>query len=320
MSARLDTASTGADTRTVRIAVMFALSLWAAGLGCGRSSYGSNLDGVCGDGEVRANVEECDDGNSDNDDGCSTRCLGCDYTADAIMVGENGHCYSRHAGPVGWDSANRACVSLGGHLVTYTDAEESDPVVLELLGEGSDSWMGLIAQEWRWLDGTIFLYSNWAEGEPSNSTGDRAGAQRTDGTWGVNRRDAGNGYLCEIPGWEIRAENGNAYRVGYEWVTWDTARSRCEQAGGHLATISSADEAIFIEESFPRSLWAGARADAGTTAFQWLDGEPFAYQRWSINEPSGDGTAASCVVSEVGGWRDSGCNATYPYLCEIDGE
>src|SRR5262249_5356271 len=49
----------------------------------------------CGDGFVRTSVEECDDGNTNDGDSCSAKCLACagDH---ALLLPETGHCYTRH--------------------------------------------------------------------------------------------------------------------------------------------------------------------------------------------------------------------------------
>lgn len=284
---------------------------------CGRSSYGPP-GGVCGDGELRPGVEECDDGNLDNADDCSSQCLRCDYPAAAITVGADGHCYSRHEGPVPLASAVDACTAVGGQLATFESAAQSDAVAAELLaGASTVYWLGLRAA-WYWIDGTPFLFTSWAAGEPSNSTADRAAAQRSDAQWEVYRQDSPLGFLCEVAGWTLRPDDGHAYRASYQAVSWATAQSRCEEAGGHLAIIADSDEAVFVEERFPAPMWVGARAEMGSTEFRWIDDQPLDFERWLPNEPATDGSAASCASSQAIGWRGNDCAMLLPYLCEAD--
>jgi hypothetical protein len=107
----------------------------------------------------------------------------------AIADGGNGHFYLPVAVPEGitWSQANGAASSLGGHLVTMTSLEENDFVLAQVrddiywtkYGRGASvgPWIGGYqlpgsvepANGWLWVTGAPFTYTNWAEGEPSNS-------------------------------------------------------------------------------------------------------------------------------------------------------
>src|SRR5258706_6189599 len=97
----------------------------------------------CGDGFLRASVEECDDGNTTDGDGCSAQCLACPGD-NAFLLPETGHCYTRHDQPATFAAAASACEADGSYLVTYTSGVEIHTVIDRLLRPTTTSnWIGL---------------------------------------------------------------------------------------------------------------------------------------------------------------------------------
>ncbi len=109
----------------------------------------------------------------------------------------------------------------------------------------------------------------------------------------------------------------SSYTLVKEAVTWAEAVERCEEMGGHLATITSREEEQKIidlaEAQGVRYIWLGGYTSAdesGNVRGHWITGEDFsAYQHWSSEEPSGkdlDGTAEDCImlwnIERLGGW------------------
>lgn len=80
---------------------------------------------------------------------------------------------------------------------------------------------------------------------------------------------------------------GSAYQIYTESVTWEEAKTRCEEMGGHLASITSAEEQSFIEElnSGSARLWIGGYRDDDHNWF-WVTGEPWEYTHWAAGEPN----------------------------------
>ena len=62
--------------------------------------------------------------------------------------------------------------------------------------------------------------------------------------------------------------NGRAYAVYDVSMTWHEAKAYCESLGGHLATITSAEEQLFvqslIEDGSMNQYWLGATETTGT--------------------------------------------------------
>lgn len=134
-------------------------------------------------------------------------------------------------------------------------------------------------------------------------------------------------------------EPESTYQLFIENVTWEEARDLCVERGGHLVTISDADELATVTdlaETYGVSLvWIGFyRGEDGE--IHWVNDEEIDYYIWGDGEPSGhdtDGTAEDygLLWRTDSGWiyNDSRNDpiSTYPgiysgniaYICEYDG-
>jgi len=136
--------------------------------------------------------------------------------------------------------------------------------------------------------------------------------------------------------------NGHKY-ARYEYnMTWETAMRFCEEHGGHLVTITSAEEQSAVEGLIKggRNLiyYIGCSDATDHGNYTWITGEPFSYSNWDpqLPEPSGseDGFNYGGIVNKaIGGYKQFGewlsnaddpdelnayrlCN--YGFICEID--
>ena len=81
------------------------------------------------------------------------------------------------------------------------------------------------------------------------------------------------------------------YTFVHQCLTWEQARQWCEDNGGHLATISSADELNQVVAQLPAegvvSCWLGGYRTGDGWA--WVDGSDFGYTAWAAGEPNNEG-------------------------------
>ncbi|XP_015257805.1 PREDICTED: galactose-specific lectin nattectin-like [Cyprinodon variegatus] len=92
----------------------------------------------------------------------------------------NGNCYHYVSLPMNWASAEKNCMSMGGHLASVHNLREYHQIqnVIKMASYGSNSaWIGgYNAQKtslWFWSDGSEFHYTNWCPGEPNNVQGNQ---------------------------------------------------------------------------------------------------------------------------------------------------
>ncbi len=125
--------------------------------------------------------------------------------------------------------------------------------------------------------------------------------------------------------------DGRSYKVYTTKMTWEQAKDYCQSLGGHLVTITSAEEQDFVSNLVIKTdlaCWIGAYA-SGTT-FKWVTDEPFSYTNWDDGEPSrnynssdepyvgiyANNTATS--YSTTGKWNDFSANTgtVKGFVCE----
>jgi hypothetical protein len=137
--------------------------------------------------------------------------------------------------------------------------------------------------------------------------------------------------------------NGHSYQLVPvpSGVSWTTARAAAEAAGGHLATIGSAEESDFVIAlataqgrtyftSRDVGPWLGGYQPNPTAALEpaggwaWVDGTPWSFTMWHAGQPDDDGNESYLDVfwrDGVLGWNDS-ADAPSPqvmaYIVEFD--
>ena len=129
---------------------------------------------------------------------------------------------------------------------------------------------------------------------------------------------------------------GSMYYLSKTSNLWHYAKNICEDSGGHLATVTSHEENMYLANinfectdcisSFSTSLWLGGVYDEYWT---WLNGEEFNYNNWQIGEGD-DGILNRAIVMnyaygiyldhELGQWSDDTRNQFVMYVLEIESE
>lgn len=139
---------------------------------------------------------------------------------------------------------------------------------------------------------------------------------------------------------------GHYYYAYADVLTWTQAKSACEKAGGHLATITSAEEQAAVldylrEGSGLSGYWLGGTDAAQEGDWRWVTGETWSYTNWDAEQPDNlysldnisptgehDEDYLGIAVSDRnwannGFWNDfsdnhAGSDTSLGYLCEWD--
>jgi hypothetical protein len=70
--------------------------------------------------------------------------------------------------------------------------------------------------------------------------------------------------------------NGRRYKFLDEGLTWHKAKERCEELGGHLATVNSAEELAFLVKLCRgRYAYLGGTDENREGQWEWITGEPW---------------------------------------------
>ena len=124
------------------------------------------------------------------------------------------------------------------------------------------------------------------------------------------------------------------YKIFNEAVTWKQAKIRCEELGGHLATITSEKEYNIILNLLPKNerhlYWLGATDNEQEGKWKWLTGEPFIFTKWHKGEPN-DGFGQEDFLNLTNywpsynnqwGWNDENGNRVISgatgFICEYE--
>ena len=121
--------------------------------------------------------------------------------------------------------------------------------------------------------------------------------------------------------------NGYYYKVYKESLTWEEAKTKCEDLGGHLCVITSQEENDFVKGlvseaiGTPSGKWDGAWIGCygQSPQWYWLDGSKVGYTSWYPGQPDyvGAGPVYNGVIMVSGLWHDSSAGGKYPrFVCE----
>ncbi len=132
------------------------------------------------------------------------------------------------------------------------------------------------------------------------------------------------------------APDGSAhhYRIYKGVAKWSEARAFCEALGGHLATLTTAEENAFVYrfmwDSGVTTAYFGLSDEARNGNWVWVTGEPFEYSNWHKGQPSYSGTGKAAERYGMylfkhldGTWNDAHFyehweNLFCPFICEWD--
>ena len=241
-----------------------------------------------------------------------------------------GHRYQVFDESLSWTEARIRCALLGGHLVSIGDAEEQAFVEKLVTGHAKENyWIGLydLEGEWKWEDGTAYDYTNWDLDaktdiqKPDNHSGEEyfgklyaKSAEFEDwscnaGKWDDAADEADEavplskyGYVCEWDTLNAKKAEGTAQGIllhgthlyqlfEQEGITWQEAKTLCEEKGGHLVTVTDADEekaleSLLADAATAKGYYMGASDAEEEGKFQWVTGEEFSYTHWGEQGPN----------------------------------
>jgi len=125
--------------------------------------------------------------------------------------------------------------------------------------------------------------------------------------------------------------NAHHYAVFDNCKSWEEASEYCQSRGGHLATISSAEEnsAVFsyIRQVGYESAYFGLSDSSSEGTWSWISGENTNYLNWHSGEPNGESSTEDYAMFYYkfsdGTWNDgefgSGTsNGGTAFICEWD--
>ena len=123
---------------------------------------------------------------------------------------------------------------------------------------------------------------------------------------------------------EWKIFKGAQYAKGEDELTWEEARSKCQEAGGDLVTIHTWEVHNFIHDEWGDSFdaWIGLTDKETEGVYKWASGVQFEYNNWypSCSAPQNDDNDnKDCVRWESfvdGRWDHADCAQEEKFFCE----
>ena len=121
--------------------------------------------------------------------------------------------------------------------------------------------------------------------------------------------------------------NGHYYMLYNDSASYNAAQQKCIERGGHLATLSSAEEDSFvfnyIKGKNVSSAYFGLSDEKKEGTWEWVTGEPVNYTNWASGEPNSESSAEDYAMYyykfSTGKWNDGrGPEVGSYYICEWD--
>ncbi|XP_022109148.1 macrophage mannose receptor 1-like [Acanthaster planci] len=222
----------------------------------------------------------------------------------------NNKCYLWVTDTYQWNGAEQYCSLLGGHLVSYTNADEQTAVEATTARNGLPYFIGLTDRgyergNYHWIDGTTFntaLYNNWDANQPDNQFYDSGGANcvqaSSNGKWKTIDCTTSRFFFCEriqgacAPGWTYH--NGQCYQLNINnRKTWTDAKHYCDAQGGYLTTIINDAENQYItgflsdfNQAGVSDIYIGISDSVTDNMLQWVQNTGSSYVNWASGQPT----------------------------------
>ncbi len=113
--------------------------------------------------------------------------------------------------------------------------------------------------------------------------------------------------------------NGSRYYISKNAKYWHAAKADCEANGGHLVTISDANENYFVSNLANSELYIGLTDEENEGVWKWVTGEPVTYLNWGGGQPDNCCGGEHYVATNWGFtfWNDGSYYTALRYVLEV---
>ncbi|MBN3300533.1 MRC1 protein, partial [Amia calva] len=223
-----------------------------------------------------------------------------------LLLGSNGNkTYTLIKQAKSWAAAREYCRQNYNDLACIESQSENEEVMKN--GQGTDFWIGLFNDPWKWSDGGVSAFRDWNNQEPNNwAAPENCVVLYSDG-WADASCSRSNEVLC----CEEYSNGTRTYTLLQTRKTWAAAQGHCRQLYTDLASIQdqSENEAV-MESGLGRAFWIGLFNDP----WKWSDGSKSLFRDWNVPQSVSNECAAVSSTSN-GKWLYLPCLTTISFVC-----
>ena len=110
------------------------------------------------------------------------------------------------------------------------------------------------------------------------------------------------------------------YKLYTERKTWSDAEATCQEEGGQLASVLSAEEQDEVRAAMGgrKYIWIGATDTTEEGVWRWTDGSLWGYDNWDsgLGNRGDSKNCAFIVNSDIFVWVDYSCTVAQAFLCQ----
>mmetsp|Transcript_23264 Transcript_23264/g.28539 ORF Transcript_23264/g.28539 Transcript_23264/m.28539 type:complete len:358 (+) Transcript_23264:113-1186(+) len=231
--------------------------------------------------------------------------------------------YIKISNSINWNDAATHCEGpLQSRLAFIGNANDNNEA--SSICGGHSCWFGLndVTKEGTFKfapNGETPGYTNWAPNEPNNLNNEDCVEILSNGQWNDLTCSHGRFYLCD------NKVTTRGYIKGPKAVNYLEAYRYCRSQNSMLATITDdRDNADAARVCGNTNCWFGFNDLSKEGTFEWLDGSPVTYTKWSPGEPNNLNIEHCGHIWGTGGssnvWNDLDClDASIFPLCNPAG-
>lgn len=304
--------------------------------------------GICGDNNIDLPSETCDDGNTNNGDGCSSMCLSeptnaCPGNAvvlapPGVVLQSNtdtkGDEYDPYCGPNGLNDVYYAVTPMASGTLKATlslgNVDKSLTILstcgVGLAKEAADlgcvsSQMEAVKEIWVHAGTTYYIVVDAPNGVYDlnlelNACGDGVKSSKEQCEMG----DAGctGCVLCNAGDEFWDPNTKHCYKASTAGANFRNAHTSCVDWGGELVGIGTKAEFDFLAAApkITTDSWSGGYVLTAGCSHGWINGEPWR-SNWVDGQPSANNE--NCVMmrdNSAQAFDDKPCNESHDYVCE----
>ncbi|TDG96693.1 hypothetical protein EPR50_G00231820 [Perca flavescens] len=211
-----------------------------------------------------------------------------------------------------WCQALQYCRHVSADLVSISNESQNDEVIKK--GNNASFWIGLMHDEWEWVDKSCSLYRNWSGESDLLDDGEKCTVSSILGQGSIKNLG------CDNEPHLFCSKGKTRIRVIADHKTWEQAFDYCKANHAGMLRIEDENDQNAVEQwlnhtDVPGPFWIGLRQSRVFGFWIWSD-RTVTYSKWKNGTEPKLPMSNHCGVINKMEWSDEHCWRKLPFLCE----